>query len=299
MATKLRFPDALAASSLAGLVKAPILLTDLETLPKVTADFIERQKLSRVFIMGGPAAVSHDVERALKALDPVREVIRLGGADRYETSVKIAEWVGQPGGFCGTNRSTVVLAIGTRFPDALAAAPVSAVGKHPLLLSYLDELPLTVRRHLRQGRLDGSIHRVLIVGGTNAISESVGRTLERLGLRTVRVGGADRYETAALLAEHSVARGRPTPANCLGNRAAAIVTGRNFADALVAGPLLAYVGGPTLLLDPPNFIPRPVVEVLRGDLFDPSQLELLVIGGPNALPDRQLQWVRTILRDSQ
>ena len=296
VATSLRFPDALSASSLAGLIDAPILLTELDRLSKPTAEFIEAHGIERVFIMGEHEAVSYEVQRAIEALEPVREVIRLGGADRYETSVKIAEYVGTPGSFCGTNRRTVLLATGTRFPDALAAAPVAAVGKHSLLLTYPDRLPPLVRAHLHQGRLDGSIDRVVIVGETSAVSRSVEQMLARLGLVTVRVGGADRYDTAALLAKYAVDVTTPTPAGCLGNRAAAVVTGRTFADALVAGPLIAYAQGPTLLLNPPSFIPAPVVRVLRAGIFDREAVELVVVGGREALPDQQVKWVRDILR---
>ncbi|WP_419916810.1 cell wall-binding repeat-containing protein [Candidatus Poriferisodalis sp.] len=296
VATSLRFPDALSASSLAGLIDAPILLTELDRLSKPTAEFIEAHGIERVFIMGEHEAVSYKVQRAIEALEPVREVIRLGGADRYETSVKIAEYVGTPGSFCGTNRRTVLLATGTKFPDALAAAPVAAVGKHSLLLSYPDRLPPLVRTHLHQGALEGSIDRVVIVGETSAVSRSVEQMLARLGLITVRVGGADRYDTAALLAKYAVDDTSPTPAGCLGNKAAAIVTGRTFADALVAGPLIAYAQGPTLLLNPPSFIPAPVVRVLRAGIFDREAVELVVVGGRRALPDQQVKWVRDILR---
>ncbi|WP_428121438.1 cell wall-binding repeat-containing protein [Candidatus Poriferisodalis sp.] len=114
-----RFPDALAASALAGSQNAPILLTEPNTLSKPVADYIKRHSISRVYIVGGTAAAATRVENAIDDLTSVRQIIRLGGADRYETSVKIAEAVGGAANFCGTTRRTILLATGEEFADAL------------------------------------------------------------------------------------------------------------------------------------------------------------------------------------
>lgn len=97
VATSRRFPDGLAASALAGKVGAPVLLTGIDRLADEVAGFIERYSISRVYVMGGPEAVSSDVERSLEALDPVEVLVRLGGADRYETAALLAEHVVYPG----------------------------------------------------------------------------------------------------------------------------------------------------------------------------------------------------------
>ncbi|WP_419909542.1 cell wall-binding repeat-containing protein [Candidatus Poriferisodalis sp.] len=289
VATSRKFPDGLAASSLAGTVHAPILLTDRDRLSEEVASFIERHSISRVYIMGGHEAVSFGVERSLEALEPVESLIRLGGVDRYETSMLIAREVGVPRHFCNRTWRTVLLATGTKFPDALAAAPVAAVGPHPLLLTRPDALPPSVRDHLRSYAGYGWIDEVLVVGGQDAISSDVVRAIVDMGVRVTRVGGADRYETATLLAEHVVFPASPAPDRCLGNGHLGVAIGTTFADALVAGPLLAFVQGPTLLVEPADQIPAAVAAYLPRFVHDSDSLELLAIGGPAVLTDRLIE----------
>ncbi|WP_419855167.1 cell wall-binding repeat-containing protein [Candidatus Poriferisodalis sp.] len=291
VATSSRFPDGLAASSLAGKAQAPILLTDPDRLSEEVAGFIGRHAISRVYIMGGVEAVSLDVERSLAALEPVQTLTRLGGADRYETSVLIAREVGTPQAFCNRNKRTVLLATGAVFPDALAAAPVAAVGTHPLLLTEPDALPPKVRSYLRNGKHYDWIHNVLVIGGENAVSADVAQDIADMELRVVRVGGADRYHTAALLAEHAVSFASSPVNRCLGNRRVGVAVGTSFADALVAGPLLAYVRGPTLLVQPGS-VPPSVVAFLEGSALNRDSLEVIAVGDPAVLADRLLERLR-------
>ena len=291
VATSSRFPDALAGSSLAGKAQAPILLTDPERLSESIAGFIDRRAISRVYVLGGADAVSLDVERSLEALDSVRTLTRLGGADRYETSALIAREVGAPQMFCNSSRRTVLLATGTAFADALVAAPVAAVGQHPMLLTEPDALSPSVSSYLRSGRRRGRIHDVLVIGGENAVSADVARDIADMGLRVVRVGGADRYGTAALLAKHAVFPSSAPPTRCLGNGRVGVAVGTSFADALVAGPLLAFVQGPTLLVQP-DAVPGPVAALVRGTVFNRHSLEVIAVGGPAVLDDRILERLR-------
>ena len=76
------FADALSAGPFAWKSASPVLLTDSygqlseEQVAQVLAD----SGITRVLIAGGPAAVSTSVEEAFEGQ---REVVRLGGADRY------------------------------------------------------------------------------------------------------------------------------------------------------------------------------------------------------------------------
>lgn len=68
LASGANYPDALAASSLAGGFNGPILLTDPNGLSTSAKDQLELLCPSRVFIVGGNAAVSPAVERQVKEL---------------------------------------------------------------------------------------------------------------------------------------------------------------------------------------------------------------------------------------
>src|SRR5664280_781682 len=72
---------------------------------------------------------------------------RLAGADRYATAVAISQSAFQPQ-YEG-ERWMVVVASGANFPDALAAGPLAAAQKGPLLLVPSDGvLPVSVSTEL-------------------------------------------------------------------------------------------------------------------------------------------------------
>ncbi|MDU5107773.1 cell wall-binding repeat-containing protein [Clostridium sp.] len=78
-------PDGLTITPLATYYKAPILLSQSNSLPQSTKDELKRLKVTKVFIGGSNDVVSENVVKELKTLG-VQEVIRLGGADRYGRS---------------------------------------------------------------------------------------------------------------------------------------------------------------------------------------------------------------------
>ena len=105
------------------------------------------------------AAISETVAQELA---PYGTVVRLAGADRYETSAAVAEEV-----FICEGR--VFLASGGNFPDALVAA---AAGGHiggPVLLVTYDTIPAATRGQL--DRLNPEF--IWLVGGTAVIGDSV------------------------------------------------------------------------------------------------------------------------------
>ena len=286
------FPDALSAAALAGSQRAPILLTEPNFLSKPVSDFIKNHSISRVYIVGATAAVAQRVENSIDDLTSVRQIIRLGGRDRYETSVLVSQAVGGAGTFCGTTRRTVLLATGQDFADALSFAPIAAIGPHPLLLTEHDNLPAEVRKYLVDGHEDGFIDRVLVAGGTAAISNDVTAELTSLGLSPVRIGGRDRFDTAVRLAEYALGGGTPDEGTCLDNDQVGLAVAWNFADGLAAGPLLALVRGPTILLPTEPPVPSVVRRFLSGAELDREMLTLLALGGPAALSDEVLDEAR-------
>ncbi len=110
--------DAVAVSALAAFTETPILLTDTDQLPVDTSGALQGR--SDVTIVGGAGVVSQGVQNAIDG--GAGRTDRLAGADRWATSVEIAEEsVGE-----GMDPATTWVATGGDFPDALAAAPVVA-----------------------------------------------------------------------------------------------------------------------------------------------------------------------------
>ncbi|MEE8599613.1 cell wall-binding repeat-containing protein [Euzebya tangerina] len=123
------WPDAVAAAGLAALTGEPLLLVESTRIPEPTAALLGADGIEEVTIIGGEAAITPDVERALQARG-VTVRARLGGATRYETSRLVAERTVQlvpPGG-------PLWLATGRDWPDTLAAGPAAAISAGVLLL---------------------------------------------------------------------------------------------------------------------------------------------------------------------
>ena len=94
--------------------------------------------------------------------------------------------------------STVILSTGANFPDALAAGPLAIAAGAPILLNDGDSVRPDVLKFLN----DNAVARVIIVGGTAAVPQSVEDELELgLGREVVRLGGANRNGTAVEIAD--------------------------------------------------------------------------------------------------
>lgn len=99
----------------------------------------------------------------------------------------------------GPATGVVYLATGANFPDALGAAATAAIGLGPVLLVKQNEIPTRTMEELY--RLTPPT--IYVVGGTAVISSGVEATLGALpwSPAVVRIGGSDRYDTAADLSE--------------------------------------------------------------------------------------------------
>ncbi len=86
---------------------------------------------------------------------------------------------------------SVALASGENWPDALAGAALD----RPLLLTKQAFLPAATRAYLEPCASHPKA-KVIILGGTAAVSENVSDTLSAMGYRVDRFSGADRYATA-------------------------------------------------------------------------------------------------------
>lgn len=160
------------------------------------------------------------------------ESIRLGGSDRIETGLKVYE----------ANRAvftsdTVVLAGTGGFADALTAAPLAAAYRAPVLTTRPDDLDARVLASLQtQG-----VKRVVVIGGEGAVSAKTAAALTASGLGLERIGGADRYETARLIAA------KVMQIKGVDSIPVFVADGSGYADALAAGPAVAQQGGVILL----------------------------------------------------
>lgn len=98
------------------------------------------------------------------------------------------------------------------------------------------------------------IQQAVILGETGAVSATVASSIAGLGAAVERIGGANRYETAAMMADFEMSSDTPAavidgPDAGLGFFGSHLFLARGdvFADALAGGPLAAGVPSPILL----------------------------------------------------
>jgi len=259
LAVGTNYPDAIAAGPLAASDNAPILLVTATTLPTQTRDELIRLSPATVVILGGTAAISNDVKTAVEAAVSGVNVQRIGGTNRYDTARLISEAafpdpVGNP-------IETVFIVTGQNFPDALSAASTAVVKGFGLLLVNPTSVPPVIAAEL--ARLDPD--KVLILGGTAAVSAAVEAELKAIVPNTTRITAPNRYALPAELSE----RYFTSP---VGN--VMIAVGDNFPDALAGGPAALVFPGPMLLVLPDSIPAEAAAELER---LDPANI--IILGG--------------------
>ena len=177
-----QFADSLSASALSKALKAPILLVQKDQLDSVVAQEIKRLGAKNVIVIGGEKSV--DKTKIGLSQYNVRTI---AGANRYETSAKIAQEVIK---LTGTKKA--VIASGEVFADALTVAPLANKNNMPILLVQPNNIPKATQEVLKQ------MEEVLVVGGEKTISKEVANKLPN----PTRIAGANRYETAKKIYEY-------------------------------------------------------------------------------------------------
>lgn len=226
--------DGLAATPLATYKKAPLLLTEVNTLPEITKNEIKRLGAKNAIIVGGSGVVSDKVIGQLKSLG-ITTVERLGGATRYETSLKIAQYIDKN---C-YDISKVVISNGYGEADALSIASAAGRDKMAILLVDRDSIPTNVYNWIKGEALENAY----IIGGTGVVSDSVLNKVNgvtKANIANNRLGGKNRFVTNAMVID-----------KFYGNvmNKTYIAKGWELIDALAAGPAAAANGSPVILAD--------------------------------------------------
>lgn len=220
--------------------------------------WVSRSRLARLHpsssvVLGGTGVVSDAVVAELGEYGPVT---RLAGDNRYGTSVAISKYAYPDGA------DAVLVAVGTGFADALAGGPLAAKLGGPVLLTATDALPTSIRDEIV--RLDPST--IIVLGGTAVVTPAVFDELSSLADSTVRLAGANRYETAVEISKYGWS-------DTTGVGSVYVATGANFPDAL-AGAVEAAAKGMPILLTDTNTLPAVV-----GDEIDRLGVDTIYILG--------------------
>lgn len=159
--------DGLSAASLSGKKNAPILLVKKDSIPAEAMAKIEKAK--NVYIIGGEGAISKKVENQLKG----KNITRISGKDRYETSAKIANMLG------GYKMAFIVNGAKGE-ADAMSVSSVAAKYGAPILLTNGKTSTHPVKAGVSY----------FVIGGRGVVSNQLADKYN-----ADRIAGIDRYST--------------------------------------------------------------------------------------------------------
>lgn len=192
LSTDTNCPDALISGVAANKIGAPLLITERGALSGETASQLQSLSVSKVYIIGGPAAVSDAVEQELAA---GYDVVRLWGVTRYGTSAEVALE------FWESAQKVMLVSDALGSPSAGRCGLISEAKD----LAMQEGMPvlLIARNSVPDQTVDAlanlGTETVVLVGD---VGSGVADTLEEMGIVVEeRIGGTDENVTRERLRE--------------------------------------------------------------------------------------------------
>lgn len=254
LATGTDYPDALAVAAKAASAGSPVLLTRPDTLPSSTAQELTRLQPRQVVVVGGETAVWPTTLEAIDQVTGAAPVTRWAGGNRFATAAVIAGQFERP--------QVAYVATGANYPDALAGAARAGALDGPVMLVGPDTLPSATAAALEAM----SPVTLKVLGGPTVINDVVLGELSRYGT-VQRIGGIDRYDTAALISRDYASADTVY-----------VTSGQNWPDALAGAARAGDLKIPVLLTRADRIPPATLNELAR---LDPKTIQ--VLGGLTAV----------------
>ena len=185
---------------------------------------------------------------------------RIYGDDRIGTSIELSKRFFD-------KSDNVIVVRHDLFPDSLTSSVLAKAVEAPILLTPSNKLDPRVATEIE--RLEAK--KVYIVGGEISITPSTAEEIRAITGETERIGGPDRYDTSALVAEKVV--------SIVGQKGTAVAaSGEVYPDALAISSYASANGYPILLVTK-NSVP-PVITKAISDL---NINKTYIVGGPNTI----------------
>ncbi|WP_270474622.1 cell wall-binding repeat-containing protein [Clostridium cochlearium] len=259
------YADALCSSPLAKKYNAPIILTASSKLDENAIKELKRLNVNKVFITGGKAVVSEEIEKQLKSLN-IKDIKRLYGQNRYETSLEVAKELG--------DSKEVFITSGNGYADSLSVAPIAAKKGAPILFADKSSLKDSVKKYIDTI----NPNKIYVIGGQGVITDNAVKGIKN----PERISGKDRFETN----KNVLSRFK----NELKFDNIYVVQGagpkgNEFADALSCSALAAQEDAPIVLTY--NGINQNLKNFVKENLKDSSKL--IAIGGEKIVPSSILE----------
>ena len=225
------------------------------TMPELKENF-------KIIGYKGSEAEKYAKDNKIKFEELYQPTQRLAGSNRYATAVEISKAQ-------FPSSKYVILAYALNSADALAGVPLAKKYNAPILLTATKSLPTETLEEIQ--RLEAT--DVIILGGTNAISNDVEKLLKDKGLNTKRIQGTSRFGTATAIAGEL----NKAPEELF------FVYAFNFADALSASTVAAINGSPVVYLKTNGSIDADTAKYLAS--VKGSVKRAYVIGGSSVISD--------------
>ena len=263
--------DALTAAPLAKAMKAPILLTQGDSLNSFAQAELQRLGVNMVYVTSGTGVIQAAVTDQLSTMGIT--VIPLGGSDRYATAVNVAQTLASVAPI-----SQLVVATAYSNADALSVAGIAAAQGMPILLTDVDTLPTATATYLNS--LSGITHSY-VVGGTGVVSEAVKNALPN----AQRAGGVDRFDTNRQILQQFASQ--------LDYGQVYVTNGEDahLVDALAVAPLAALTQSPVVMSD--DQVPAQTLAYVKANLLPKT---IIALGGESVLPSASLSALNSSLR---
>jgi putative cell wall-binding protein len=194
-------------------------------------------------------------------------VSRLAGDQRWDTAAAISRKA-----FPNPGVPVAYIASGEDFADGLSAAPAAAKQGGPVLFVQQNLVPAATMTELQ--RLKPA--RIVVVGGTNAVSDADLALLKSVQPSITRIGGPTRYETSRLLAQAVF----PSASQVF------LATGTAYPDALSAGAAAGATDSPVLLVNGVTTFTDPS---LTAEVKTMGAKAIYIAGGTNAVSAASVQ----------
>lgn len=190
---------------------------------------------------------------------------RISGDTAVQTAVQITEQTGWTG--------TAILASSTSngMVDAITAGPLATLLKAPILLTDASDV---LNADTQAELIKLKVTTVFVTSGTGVIRQGVLDQLIGMGITVVPLGGADRFATAANIANKMVSYGAKV-------NKVAVAYGWKNQDALSIASIASAQAEPILLTETDS-IPASIAEFMTANT---SVRETDVIGGAGVISD--------------
>ena len=201
--------------------------------------------------------------------EAAQNTIRLGGSDRFDTSVKIADY--------GWKNSTNVVIADAQgndaFADATAGTSLAYYLNCPILLTDIESTPDVVKNEIKKL----GAKNVYIMGGTGVISSSQENSFKSEGYSVTRIAGTDRFDTACRAADILNSKSKISKVY--------IVPSDKFQYALIAAPYAAREGAAILFTGSGDKNMRSYInDRTRSEISKLGVKDAVVVGSYNVVP---------------